>query len=308
MREFLKSFFGASGKEISGLALLVAVLLITLLVTKTTDWSGSHDPGYRPEDQRLLDSLMVLLAADSVTGQVAAANKDTVFIFNPNVVSYQDLVRLGFAEKVAGRIINYRKKGGVFTVKADLYKIYAVDSALIKMLYPYIDLPARVAKPASFTRKNKPAGQKGTPDTVRTAKKLPQFDLNQADTAMLQTINGIGSVLSQRIVEFRTKLGGFISKNQLYEVYNLDSLVVARLLDRAYIEPEFKPQLLAINRATIAELAAHPYLSWQQARLIVAYRNQHGSFTAAADLLEVYAVDKEDVKRIAPYIDWSPTN
>ena len=129
-----------------------------------------------------------------------------------------------------------------------------------------------------------------------------------ADTATLKTIKGIGSVLSKRIIDFRENLGGFIDSNQLYEVYNLDSVVVLRLISKMYIDANFIPGKLQINLASEKELAGHPYLSYQQARLIIAYRNQHGDYKSEKDLLKVYAVDEKDVIRIVSYLDWTASN
>jgi len=124
---------------------------------------------------------------------------------------------------------------------------------------------------------------------------------------MLQTVSGIGSVLSARIISFRDKLGGFVRPEQLYEVYNLDSIVVNNLLAIAYIDPTFKPINLQINMATEEELRGHPYLNRNQARLIVAYRNQHGDFLGRQDLAKVYGMDEITLRRIMPYISWGPS-
>jgi DNA uptake protein ComE-like DNA-binding protein len=75
-----------------------------------------------------------------------------------------------------------------------------------------------------------------------------------------------------------------------------------------YIDTNFTPQKLLINQIGLETLAAHPYMSWQQARLIIAYRNQHGDFHAGKDLLKVYAIEEEDIDRIISYLDWAPSN
>jgi DNA uptake protein ComE-like DNA-binding protein len=228
-------------------------------------------------------------------------------MFNPNTSSEEEFIALGFKAEIASRIINYRSKGGVFRIKDDLYRIYNIDSSLVDTLYSFIDLPKRIKrKPLAVHEYDTLARHK----TVYKLKEveLPDFDINMADTSMLQTINGIGSVLSNRIIEYRDNLGGIIDLNQLYEVYNLDSLVVEKLLDKTFISNEFEPKLLMINRLSEKQLAAHPYISWRQARLIIAYRNQHGDFITEDDLLKVYSVNREIVKKMKPYLKWTPAN
>lgn len=45
------------------------------------------------------------------------------------------------------------------------------------------------------------------------------LDINAATAEDFKTINGIGEKLSARIVKFRDRLGGFLTSEQLYDVY-----------------------------------------------------------------------------------------
>ena len=260
------------------------------------------------EDEKILDSLVARLEEDR-TNQLKESKKPiNHHYFNPNEVSYSVLQSLGFSDKIANRIINYREKGGSFKIKKDLYKIYDVDSSLVDELYTYIELPESSSK--ATTRKTIAKKIEIRPKYIArvTPADLPVFNINTADTATLQTIKGIGSILSKRIIDFRNNLGGYLDADQLYEVYNLDSMVVESLIAKMYIEDEFIPSKLAINKVEIKELAGHPYLSWQQARLIIAYRNQHGDYKSQQDLLNVYGVEQNDVERIDSYLDWTASN
>ena len=131
---------------------------------------------------------------------------------------------------------------------------------------------------------------------------LPRFDLNLADTTQLKTIYGIGPVIAKRIVTYRENLGGFISFNQLREVWGLDSTVVKKLTERSVITPGFTPNKLAINRCGEQELGRHPYLRTKLARAIVNYRLQHGNFIALDDLRKITLIDEKIFLRIEPYI------
>ena len=253
-------------------------------------------------DAQKLDSLVALLSAPKPNAEVPKE----VFHFNPNKVSEAELSRLGFSERVVRQLVNYRSKGGIFRIKDDLYKIYAIDSGLVNSLYAYIDLPISLKSKRSTPKKvEEPKKEAGMLRMARKPSPKPEkFDLNRADTAMLQTVYGIGSVLSKRLVSFRNKLGGFVSEKQLYEVYNLDSVVIDSLLAVSFLAQSDNNRKILINSFTDKELAAHPYISWQQARLIVAYRNQHGDFREEADLLQVYLLEDNDINRLAPYLQF----
>ena len=308
MKDFFKSLFGASSKEITGFSALIIVFVISLTIPGIVNKLTAEDDSHLLEDKRMLDSLVVLLEEGQASHLVTSKATVNVHYFNPNVADYAELQSLGFSEKISQRIINYRNKGGSFKIKGDLYKIYAIDSSLIKELYNFIDLPEKEPRIALKKKAENPTISKPKLATTIDPVELPNFDINLADTAILKTINGIGSVLSKRIIDFREHLGGFIDENQLYEVYNLDSAVVLRLALKMYIDANFMPVKLFINQINEEDLAGHPYLSWQQARLIIAYRNQHGDYNSWQELLKVYAIDEKDVNRIVSYLDWTPSN
>lgn len=280
---------------------LVSIFLLTIAYPVI---HRAVTPGMEPvseEDARLLDSLVAVLTAQDSIDEA----RFELFEFDPNSASVDELVRLGFDQRTARQIINYRSSGGQFRLKKDLYKIYLIDSAHLTEVFDYIALPDNVTEPPK--EKEKKSDQlPGKASSSKPIEKMvvEKMDLNRADTAMLQTISGIGSVLSKRIVNFREKLGGFVNVSQLYEVYNLDSTVIEALLEIGILDTSAQVCKLAINELSEEELANHPYLSWKQARLIIAYRNQHGNYTSEEELIKVYLVNQSDIDRLRPYLEF----
>lgn len=166
------------------------------------------------------------------------------------------------------------------------------DIALLEDMLKQLEAQRQSAKPYS----NKPPQHKNRPP------KPQRFDINTADEAQLRAIKGIGEVLSARIVKFRDKLGGFVRPGQYEEVYGLRPEVVQRLKKHAYISTNFHPQRLNINTADIRALAAHPYLTYAQARTIVRYREQHGPFSGVADLNALVLIDAATLEKVRPYL------
>lgn len=72
-------------------------------------------------------------AAAAVAAAIAPRTYEN-FRFNPNVVSVNDLRRLGFSLKQAESIDNYRKKGGRFRRKEDFAKSYVVADSVYRRL------------------------------------------------------------------------------------------------------------------------------------------------------------------------------
>ncbi|TWH27043.1 competence protein ComEA, partial [Isoptericola variabilis J7] len=60
-------------------------------------------------------------------------------------------------------------------------------------------------------------------------------DLNTADAATLETLPGIGPVLAERIVAWRTEHGPFASVDELGEVSGIGPSILAGLRDAARV-------------------------------------------------------------------------
>ena len=306
MRDRIGHFFnhllGASSSEVGGIIILMSLIALGLVSVYAFDEMISTGYTSRQEDARKLDSLISLIESSA---DLEVHPEIVLFEFNPNTADLTQLLRLGLDSTISARIIKYRSKGGRFKIKSDLAKIYGLKDEQYQSLEPFILLPA-----VKIVQASKPIGRSELSTTalphktVKPAKPLQKFNLNTADTATYQTIYGIGSVLADRIVRFRDKLGGFVSQNQLYEVYNLDSAMVKKLTDQSFVLENFSPEFISINTFNEASLAAHPYISFQQAKLIIAYRNQHGDYEGERDLVSVYSIDEEFILKIRPYISF----
>ena len=159
------------------------------------------------------------------------------FRFNPNTVSLEDLMRLGFSEKQAQSILNYREKGGRFRRPADFAKSFVVADSVFDRLEPYID--------------------------------IPRIDLNKTDSAAFETLPGIGPYFASKMVSYRTSLGGYSHPEQLLDIYHFDREKYDALKDLISCSP---PEPYPIWTLSERDLARHPYISRDEAHSIVLYR------------------------------------
>lgn len=136
-------------------------------------------------------------------------------------------------------------------------------------------------------------------------KEIQPFDINLADTTELKKIKGIGSVLSARIIKYRDWLGGFTSKEQLKEVYGLKDSVLLSLDTLAFIAKEFKPKSLRINTLPSNDIKKHPYVSYNLANALDAYKFQHGTISSIDDLKQIKLFDSVVLQKLSPYLDFS---
>ncbi len=297
LKYWIKNFFGFSRSQVNGFTLLLVLATMLLFSEPIWHWWAKNRPTNNMKDKATLDSLIATWDTKRPSIETTETREITqkLFHFNPNDATSENLLRLGFPENVAPRIIKYREKGGKFRIKSDLLKIYGVDSSFYHRIHSFINLPEQHAPTY------KPEKRRSEKETVLVKKSFEKFDLNSADTAQLKKIYGIGEKLSMRILKYRDVLGGFVAMNQLKEVYGLDSVVINRLIENSEIKYNYQPLRININTATEKELFSHPYLS-KAAKAIVSYRFQHGAFRTVSEIRNINSLDEKIIHKIIPYL------
>ncbi len=107
-------------------------------------------------------------------------------------------------------VINYRNKGGKFNKPEDFSKIYVISPKTYERLKKQIVISAEDHS-SEVNSDNK------IPD-----KQSKPLQLNTADTSDLIALPGIGPYYAKKIIQYREKLGGFASKDQLLDIYGID--------------------------------------------------------------------------------------
>lgn len=287
---WIRNFFGFSRNETNGFLILIPMMI--LIIFSNSFYRKFFYNSASIKNDPYIDSLI-----SNWVFNPTIANSDNpeteMFVFNPNTASEEELDALGFPPFLSKRLISYRSKGGKFSKPDDLLRLYGMDTAFYISLEPYIAIPTQAPIEKTVSKKNETRNSTPKPET---------FDLNLADTTQLKSIYGIGSVLSARIIKFRDKLGGFVSMNQLSNVYGLDSVARNALIHKSFITPNFVPLQIDLNNASEKELASHPFISYKLSKTIVAYRIQHGSFNEIDDLLKIDLIDREVLEKIRPYL------
>ena len=217
-----------------------------------------------------------------------------LFYFDPNTLDEAGWQRLGVRNKTIATIKNYTSKGGKFRKPEDIDKIWGLNDGEVKRLMPFVKIEEIKAVNADRIPLDKP---------VAEAKKyIPSvIDINTADTAALIALPGIGSKLSQRIISFREKLGGFYKIEQVAETFGLPDSTFQKIKTRLVLINSSVKQI-NINTATVEELKSHPYFRYAIANAIIQYKNQHGNFASLEDLKKVVAVTEEVFTKVFPYL------
>ncbi len=212
----------------------------------------------------------------------------TLFVFDPNKIDSAGFVRLGLKPYVASNIMKYRNKGGKFRTAADFAKVYGVLPEKMKELEPYIAIEE--IKP----------NKKEVTSTKRTDLVV---DLNSADTTLLMQVKGIGRGYAKGIVRFRQSTGGFVSVDQLSEIYGMRPENMEKIRPYCTINLSLV-QKIKVNAATAQRLDAHPYLNFYQARAIYELRRNKGKLHDINDLKVLSELNENDLMRIKPYLSF----
>ena len=132
-------------------------------------------------------------------------------------------------------------------------------------------------------------------------KKTLSFELNTADSLDLVQLYNIGPVIARRILKYRSLLGGYVRKEQLREVYGIDSARYNDIAPHLTVDPS-RITPIDINTADIDRLKRHPYLDYYQAKAIIRLREEKGAYAGVRDILNIPIIDSETFTRIEPYL------
>jgi len=218
---------------------------------------------------------------------------------NPNTVDSFTLKRLAVPVRIVRRWYKFRAAGATFVRRTDISKLYGLPDTTYSRIAPYFldddqlaaELPGN-APAVVQTSSDNPAAQASEP-----------LEVNRASEEELLAIRGIGPYYATRILEEREALGGFLSLDQLASTRGFREGAFDGLRDKLAVDPS-AVTLLLINSADAPRLAKHPYIDWDDAKVLVAYRDNHGPYRRIDDLYETIAVDSATVRRIAPYLSF----
>jgi competence protein ComEA len=292
LRLWIRKIFGFSRTETNAFLILLPLMAVMLLSEPLYSWWKIRHPPDFSHDAKVLDSMMAQLRWDKPDSMGIPGNDPVEWkceVFNPNQLARDKFIQMGLSPLLAKRIVRYREKGGVFRKKEDLLKIYGMDSTWFAIALPWILIPEKNELKLTFR-----SGKQPTPKE--------KADINIADSLQLVKIYGIGPALSKRIRAYRDKLGGFVSMDQLKEVYGLDTAVVNRIKNKFRVDENFQPQRIPLNTATLDILIQHPYFRRKEASVIIAFRLQHGKFLSVDQLREIQPLTPEWIEKVRPYL------
>ena len=274
----MKSHFQFSNQQRNGIFLLVAIIVIAQCVYFFVDFSNEDDTVVDEPELELfrkeIDSLRMVELENS---------KPKIYPFNPNYITDYKGYTLGMTIEEIDRLHRFRESNQWVNSAKQFQEVTKVSDSLLNKISPYFKFPDWVTNPKAKTNTFKnPFSNNDKPKTFDQ-----KIDLNKATISQLQKVYGVGEKLSERIVKYRTKYGGFIADVELMEVYGLMPEVVDRIKNDFTVKTPRTIKTYNLNTATRDELVLIKYIDYEIANNIIEERTLREGFESFEELTKI---------------------
>lgn len=252
------------------------------------------------DDNSLEKQQWLSLQAEIDTLKIEKENyKPTIYPFNPNFITDFKGYKLGMSTAEIDRLLEFRKTNQYVNSAEEFQALTKVSDSLLAAISPYFKFPDWVKNKKKYKAfekfENKPFGEK---------EKIVIIDINVASQEELIKVYGIGPGLSERILKQKDILGGFVSMEQMNDVWGLSPEVVEKLNERFKVGVIPNVKKIKINDASAKELQQFPYFRYPLNKEIVTYRSMNNGIKNSEDLIKIKGFPVEKVKIIEKYLEY----
>ena len=270
-----------SKENIRGFVFVVAIIVIIALVVILA----------RPRQGIYL--------AENKGEKVEEVKRDSLFQFDPNTVTYEELLLLGFDKRTAVGIIKYRTAGKVFGIAEELALSYGVSDEMFARVRPYIKIGSKYAtRPKSQTDSTKRMEHKSR----FTPRPFEQFGIDTVGVNYLRLI-GFSTRQAEALIRYREQGDGIHSMNELRDCYAVSEEMADSLEHFVVLTPRDPHQgLVEINSADSARLRSVRGIGEKTVVAVLEYRKLLGGFVRKEQIAELKCVTSENFDKISKQI------
>ena len=283
-----KSHFEFNKPQRSGILFVCALIVGLLCVLQF----------YSPQPSLLLDICSPQIVkqqayVDSLRQEALEKKKPKRYPFNPNFISDYKAYTLGLTPLEFDRLSRFRGSNKWIHSIADFKEVTKVSDSLLAIIGPLFKFPDWVVKSkAASAQKSVSVGLSYT----------DKIDLNTATQIQLQKVRGIGPALSARIISYRDKLGGFSVDKQLQNVWGLSQQIVANVLAGFTVKTPNPIKQIAINTASVSDIATIPGISFDFAKEIWEFRILRQKIESLSELKKIEGMTASKYALIELYL------
>jgi len=311
LKQLLKDYFSFNKRERNGILVLLAIILLLIIYLNVDEYlfADRQNVDYTQFEKEIGDFLasqdqeestnIDFIKPSSPAGERDLGSEVKLFHFNPNDITKEQWKQLGLKEWQIRAVQKYIEKAGELKTREDFRRLRAITEEQHELLQPYVLLPDK-SKNNIDDKYGRGTDRSQSFDSPKKDHKLI-IELNSATTEKLKKLDGIGDAYSSRIIKYRNSIGGFVNREQLLEVFGLDSVLYDQISGHIEVNPNMVRRI-NINKCSIYQLKKHPYISFNVANAIVNYRDSHGEYTDISQIRKTDLVNEELYLKIVPYL------
>ena len=289
----IKSYFEFTRGQQTGIFLLFAIIVIFQSIYFFADFSSFSEAS--PEKEKWI----------SLQSQIDSMKQEkldfvpTIYPFNPNFITDYKGYNLGMSVPEIDRLLAFRKGNKYVNSPEEFQAVTKVSDSLLNAISPYFKFPDWVNNKKEFKDYKKYDNK-----AFAKKEKMVVIDINEATQEDLIKIYGIGEAISLRILKYKESLGGFVSMEQMNDVWGLSPEVIENLNTHFKISAVSTVKKIDINNASIKELSMFPYFKYPISKNIVTFRSMNGDIKNIEDLTKIKGLSIEKAKIIALYLNF----
>ncbi len=239
---------------------------------------------------------------DSLKSVELEKRKPKTYPFNPNYITDFKGEQLGMSLQEIDRLHAYRAQRKFVNSAQEFQEITKVSDSLLNKISLYFKFPDWVVKRNKLASNNKSKVNSVYKETPSKRTSVTTDDINKATQQDFEAVNGVGEVISERIIKYRKKLQGFSFASQLNEVWGVDKSTVARVVKRFKIYEKPQIQKININTATFKEVLKNPYIDYDLCKKIFEYRDEVAELQNIVEIKNIDGFPIEKYDRIVLYL------
>ena len=303
--KIFKSHFWYNKRQRNGVFFLLLLIIILQVIYVYVNFGSENKINIEVEELILFQKEL-----DSLKAIELEKRKPKIYSFNPNFITDFKGYQLGMSIDEIDRLHFFRKKNKYVNSVEEFQEVTKVSDSLLNKISPYFKFPDWVIKRNKQKKTQRlyfEVSAKSKNENLKEYSKVnivvSTSDINKAAQQDFETINGVGEVISERIIKYRNKLQGYSYPVQLYEVWGLNKSKASDILNVFKIQEKPIIKKTNVNTATFKQLLKNPYIDYDLCKSILEFRDEVAELQDISELRNIkdFPLDKYD--RIVLYLE-----
>ncbi|MBA6156397.1 helix-hairpin-helix domain-containing protein [Tenacibaculum sp. S7007] len=305
--KIFKSHFWYNKRQRNGIFFLLLLIVILQAIYVYVDFFSKNQIAIEGEEL-----LAFTEELDSLKRIELEKRKPKIYPFNPNFITDFKGYQLGMSIEEIDRLHSFRKKNRYVNSIKEFQEVTKVSDTLLNKISPYFKFPDWVVKRNQQNQKKKQSLKSNISieskkdflkEISKESRTISTSDINKATQQDFETVNGVGEVISERIIKYRNKLQGYSYSSQLYEVSRLEKSTIKEILKVFKIYQKPTIQKINVNTATFKQVLKNPYIDYELCKKIFEYRDEVAELQQISELRNIKDFPLDKYERIVLYLD-----